>query len=1189
MLDSTDNRLPYAAEGAFTEGPFTDPVVEYFRLIAAGNEQQGAEVTERMRAEELASGIRRAPYYVYYANSGAGPNAAGDSAALSHSSNPAALAASVSGSGSPSGGTEEKNNAALALLKKAKQKVIDKIENNNNSNADTCATAAAGGGEDGSGAPSSMPAPSMVIEGEGEDAPPEVPDEAAVAALIAQWGDEEAVLKAMTALFQTLPTSYGNSSDDIKCERLIAAAIEDQRAQKNLLDAAFRAELQTYQQKGQPALPALEATCEAIDSSQGESRYTLRMLKRTRLQAAARVRVIGLWQQRAQRRRLAAAVEGARTWIAKAESVCECIIAKQYASAALPLGARLKPRDGRYFGHRGAQNALLMSSSTSARAPAPAPLAPLAPLSGDSEDDEEDAEEEEANAFSDSEASPLSSADASSPTDTPLKKKKRRRKAKRGAQPPADERSARERVLASYYASPWDASDSANNDLSFEDFLLGASAEVQAMHCGMAALGQYYALRQIAGKVIGVCVRADVERLLTATAFDRPLLLNTLRGLHALHVRKDDVATFFLELIDPILSARFRAALCDVVGEDAGGTWEAVAKSLIPSELHPCTVSLLAQLADTLRGVMKLAMACGAMVEEHAADPLAFGAEAEGATVLEGCKFLAGIGPRVVHRCLGAAVSYGSNANFRRGNVADCLLVYRLLHYFVLMCSTAVNDKSAAATTGSLRFQWQAVYADHFRAKMLEEAVRVMHRESFSPFPVNAADFQELSVLFERQDEEEAKAVFTQYLVLQPSLSLAPTLEEHLRLDVASNPFRNNCFTTEDYRPVEALTDRKPFSLFEDGHAMFTFSSYFVCRSMIEAANSAKGLAAAAGEMLQTVHGLAAIYIDFILTHFVAESPHDPIESDPKTPAHVQSLIAIIRSTSAQVASTCPAMAASGFPLLSADAPAMAWKARAEDGGAAPTDNAFAMLERATAIASLGTVALCHRLCVQSLTGLLDAADLSNVADMNEAVAGTAKYAAEIGLRRLAKRLASGDALLAAMERGVKWDGGSGSAASMQQSPYTAVLLGDLDAVSARVRAVFKGMPPMAATMVVQHCVFNLMVAFVEGLSRVKKFSDAGRAQALTDALFVTKTVKERYPHTSQRLLEGYVMRYARAAAGQWPDVLALLNDHHALYTTRQLVAFGDREGFMRRREVANIVETLCHEDKLPLFLIEAL
>eukprot|EP00744_Colponema_vietnamica_P019453 GILI01027514.1.p1 GENE.GILI01027514.1~~GILI01027514.1.p1 ORF type:complete len:436 (-),score=102.00 GILI01027514.1:77-1309(-) len=410
-------------------------------------------------------------------------------------------------------------------------------------------------------------------------------------------------------------------------------------------------------------------------------------------------------------------------------------------------------------------------------------------------------------------------------------------------------------------------------------------------------------------------------------------------------------------------------------------------------------------------------------------------------------------------------------------------------------------------------------------------------------------------------------------------MSLADNIEEHLQKDVASNPFQTSDFVLPTYKPVEALMDRKPFSLFEDGHAIFTFSSYLICRNMIESVNNASGLASVSGEMLRTIHGLAAVYIDFITSHFVAESDSLPLDIDPNTPPHVQTFFASIRSSSQLVASTCPAMINVGFPLCP-HAPCMHWKARATQ-----PETMYAVFERATAVASIETVSLCHRLCTQAIGGLLDNSDLSSVADMNEAVSGSTKFAVRYGFRRMAKSVLPSDAFAAAVEKN-KWDGNV--ALGVQQSGYTGIPLADLDAVSQKIKNLFKGMNPKAAVMLMQHCVFNVLTGFIEGISRVKKFSESGKAQVLTDALHLTRSIKDRYPSTSHKLVE-FVLSYARAVMGQWQDVIALVNKQHSLYTFKQLIAFGDREGFMKRRELEGIIKGLNHEDKLPLFLIDEL
>lgn len=1192
MQDITDNRLPYAPPNTFTMTPFKDELVEYFNVIAAENAKQEAETIDRVRQEEHSSGLKRTPYYVYYRNQNESSELA-DEKHNSHSST-------------------ENTAPKKSFLQKAKD-VIDKIESKDKNQKATKEHLAE------HQASISTPLVPMLIDEEPDNAIPAL-DQATLDSLASDWADEKKVREITERILRTLPVAYGDSSTDIKCEKTINALIQEQKRIKDTLDVAFRQELHVYQKKALPAIPIIRDTCDALDSSQGESRYTLRMLKRARLQATNSVKLISLHRRRNKKREFFGFIDSVKTWQHKTETVCENIINRQYAVAALTLGARLSANGGKYFCRRtpysttiesakdhpfpsamvralavekSAQVMLptspLASPNASARSLTSAPQSPSAKPSMIKKESSEDnrvlSSKNGTVSIPSSPPSPLSTIPLPDMSVPPFglafagdEEDDFDREAGAIAAPPPPPPTALELVLSNYFSNPWDATDRLNSDMSYEEFLNGASSEVQSLTCGMAMLGQYFSLRQLAGKIIGVCVRDDVAILLTQS-FNRELLLNSLRGLHALRIRRDDVASFFLELVDPILNERFRAALCDVVGEDAGNTWEEVAKSLVPSELHPCTVSLLTYLSDTLRNLLKLALACNALSEEHSRCSTAFGTEAEGLTVFEGCKFLSGLSSRVIHKCFGAVVSYGSHANLQRGNVADCLHVYRLLHLFVHMCGGVIGDKSAAATNGALRFQLQALYTDHFRANMLDEIMKVMQSESFSPFPVNAGDFQELRVLLEKEGEEEAKERFTKYLQLAPPLSLADDIEDHLKLDVAENPFQSHEFISPAYRPVEALMDRKPFSLFEDGHAIFTFSSYLVCRSMIESVNNAGGLASVSGEMLRTIHGLATVYVDFITTHFVAESETQPLDTDPNTPAHVQSYFASVRSSSQLVASTCPTMISMGFPLCP-HAVCMHWKARATQ-----AESMYAVFERATAVASLETVALCHRLCTQAIGGLLDHADMTSVADMNETISGATKFAVRYGFRRMAKSVVSGESFAAAVEKN-RWD--SNVPLGVQQSGYTSLALTELDAVAQKVKSLFKGMPPKAAVILMQHCVFNIFMGFVEGISRVKKFSESGRAQVLTDALHITRSIKDRYPSTSPKLVE-FVLAYARAVMGQWQDVLALVHKQHALYSFRQLIAFGDREGFMKRRELEGVIRGLQHEDRLPLFLIDEL
>ena len=263
-----------------------------------------------------------------------------------------------------------------------------------------------------------------------------------------------------------------------------------------------------------------------------------------------------------------------------------------------------------------------------------------------------------------------------------------------------------------------------------------------------------------------------------------------------------------------------------------------------------------------------------------------------------------------------------------------------------------------------------------------------------------------------------------------------------------------------------------------------------------------------------------------------------------------------------------------------------AWKVRS----AVPGD--YAALERSTAICSLDTVVNCHRLVMIALTPLAQQNDAAEaVAAVSEAMSCVAKHCSTVGLRRLALNLFPPEAVSAPIER-FRWDAAS-NAFPHSQDPgsVTTAASGLLDTVQT-VHRKLQAMAQMeqctflAFQRVMDHVVFISLTSFVDGVSRIKKLSDGGKNQLLNDALVITKSLKSSHPTTSMKLLD-YALKFARAVVAPFAEAAEFVNANHQLYSAKQLVSLGDREGFMKKREVEQLLSRLQHEDRLPLHLMD--
>ena len=734
-------------------------------------------------------------------------------------------------------------------------------------------------------------------------------------------------------------------------------------------------------------------------------------------------------------------------------------------------------------------------------------------------------------------------------------------------------------------SSSWVVADNSSDadGMDFEDFVQGVSGCddecLSQLVAGRFALAQYFELRRRAGPIIGGCIRDDLATVLGGDLSKRTLVL-CLRGLHALHVRHASIGDVFMEIVGAVFTGGVDDAVAKAIDDEDSKVSRDV-QSLMPPEFSNVVLSVLRHLAQMLRHMLKVAAACTGIAREMATSKDTTSSVEETATVVEGLNGLAKQKRNIGGRALTCAVEFCSRMPLSKGNISDALHVYRLLYLFIDVCRCATPDDVVASTTGSVRFQWTTLFTDHFVQQDLEELLKLMQTEQFAPFPVNADDLSEVAPLVERDEDTVAvTASFDGFLQLSAPNALSKDVEEQLRLDEAPNPFESNLyFLQPSFRPIEWAPGRSA-SLFDEGYPTFTLSSFTVCKKMLDMVGGVRSLGSSAPDVCVHIHQLASVYALFIGTHFLTSSEEVPLDLDEGLPAEVRAHAAVIRKCAQSAASQSSHLLSAGFPYLEAAA-CHSWK-RAKDQEAL----LFAAWQRCTAIASLECVAKCHRMCAQALTGLLfeSPSALHSVADMVESITGFTKFGIRHGMRQLANQLIPSATIAAEVEK-CKWD--TSNATELVESPFVQRSVQGFVRFSNQLRDQFQGSSMAAVGMLQNHYLFNVFVGFVEGITRVKKFSDAGRSRAVTDALFLTKTMKDHHPTLSPHLA-AYVIRVAHTiGSGQWQDAIDLVEQHHSLYTTRQLLSFGEREGFLKKRDMDKLLRSLNHEDRLPLHLVE--
>jgi hypothetical protein len=956
------------------------------------------------------------------------------------------------------------------------------------------------------------------------------------AALVAAWAQRDAHDVHIRQVLMALTSNY--DEDDFPNAQAVQVVLEEQQVAKQAIDEAFHREMHQYHQGSISVVPSMLDLCDAMDDSVDDCRATSQQLDRCRLSVSNSVRLIALRRRRDNMRQLRDACAAVATWTMKMETIVAKLQVRDFRTAIIMLGARM-------YSDNGSPKQLRDLSAVASVAPAPsAPAAPTA-----------------------------EAADV-----TPVKKPQRQRSATIAYMAHSHApRPVLPQTIESGNSTPSRGSSAGQaHDIALADFIDGVGGVCAETIVGRTALAAFFELKEHGTELVVHTLKSELNHILTER-FSPTKLFRVIDGLFALKVRGDSLSRFFLDCIAPVIGDAIRSGLADVVGDDAGSTWEAIADTLVPSEFHDCAVQVLAKLASVLRSMLELQTYCSAVVKSETVG-LHKDTEAQEKheICLTACRFLSTIGVQSLNKCLASVVLYAMQTKLSRGQLEDALHVYRLLHTFVDMAVPVSSDGAAQSTKASLRYQCVRLIRDEYLHSFIENVVNVMQSDMFLPWAATPDDFPSIYPYIPGDDGDAT--LFQGYLDTSDSgkgiLPLAQVLAEttatvHEAPHIAIvNPFLISPTMDSLYVPVVAASTT-PLQLF-DAVPLFTFTSSMVCKRMLEVAATVVQFGDAASQLLDCVTYLASMYVWFVVTHFVASTETIGLDADTNVPSGIRDFAKIIREWTTFV----PPPA--GFPLFP-NAPCHMWKARA----AVPAAH-HAAQERTTAICSLESVVVCHRLIVCALTPLLPADDMVPVANVSEALSAVSKYSITHGLRRVALNILPPESVATNIERA-----NFSVTTTDELSPCFRAITDQLHMVHLKLRESHRDMPFVGAQKLLEHLVFIACCGVVEGVSRIRKLTDMGKAQLLRDVAAMCKLLSTLHPSIPLKLFD-YVQSFVRAFCASFQDAMTFVQNSHGWYTARQLMAFGEKEGFMKKRDVEQLLSRLQHEDRLPLHLMES-
>lgn len=980
------------------------------------------------------------------------------------------------------------------------------------------------------------------------------------------WVAGDAVRSHVRDVLASLPADYAD--DNYPCAVQVQEHVLSQHALKSTVDTAFHHEMHSYTRRALPVVPEMLDLCDACDETFGECCETAEFLERRRITVSQRVRVVALQRRRQNLRRVKNAIEEVLAWSQKIETVVTKLQERDFCTAIVMLGARMYSESGSPLLSRdrwpAPSPALPQSLETPSTATSAAPSAASSPNGAVA-------------------AHTTDSVTASSDSAVPKRAGRQRSTTiaymahshgpvRHPAHSPERPQSPTQKASASLL-----------RERRLEEFIDGVGGVCSATVIGRGVLSAYFELKENATELVVHSMRAEVYYLFT-TRFVPARFVGLIDGLHALRVRGDSIPRFFLNCIEPMINDAMHSGLVGVVGDDAGPTWEEVAITLLPSEFHDCTVQVLAKLCTLVRTVLKVQQYCDALVSScSTSETVDESVPPSLDNCLSACRFLSSIGGQTVQKCLAAAMSYSTQVKLGRGQMDDALHVYHLLHRFVDVCESASPDGAALSMRASLNFQCQRFMKGEYMEKMLESITKVMQDDTFMPFPASVEDFQEIFPYIPNPDCD--LSVFYEYLKLQPladPVSLAELVASRDSLtmalgsgdvpqvagvDGAINPFFTQSVDPSVTPAIPAC--KTPLQLF-DSHVLFTFGSFMTCKKMLELAATVVQHAAATADLMNSANSLACVYVWFVLTHFVAANETVPLDIDSNATPAVRDFAKLIKSYTLQVST------GAGYPLF-AGCNCNSWKTRS-----GLPQFMFSAQERITAICSVDSVVACHRLVVCALTPLLPPEVLSPLAAISEALGSVSKYASAHGIRRVALNVFPSEPVAASIERFT-----FPSAQPTELSPPLKQASDAVYQLHQRLKELHRDLPFVAAQRLIDHMVFNLCVGVVEGVSRQKKLSDGGKQFLLQDVTNLCRLLQKLHPSIPLKLFE-YVTSFTKAFTGPFVEAVSFVQQYHVLYTGKQLNGIGEKEGFLKKRELDALMVRLQHEDKVPLHLIES-
>lgn len=489
---------------------------------------------------------------------------------------------------------------------------------------------------------------------------------------------------------------------------------------------------------------------------------------------------------------------------------------------------------------------------------------------------------------------------------------------------------------------------------------------------------------------------------------------------------------------------------------------------------------------------------------------------------------LTGFHTTAVQKCMATLMAFASRVPLEAADVTETLHFFQVLLDFVTDCEPLSDDKSPAATRTALIQVLKQRIETTFASNLTDDLGKLLTLETFNPFLASYTDFTQLHLLL-------------------PS----PT-------------------------PNRGAADSSGGSVGDllDAASCFTFASLKVCQRMMELTSAVQQCPSGAAAALGVAVTLGNQYVWFVITHVAASTESVPLYEDMNVKSHIREAAAVVAQWAVRLG------APQGYPRFP-DAPCNAWKPRQADPG-----SLYAALERSTALTSMEAVVTCMQMCLKSVSLLLGPDALDDSTTVVQHAVTVATYATQFGFRRLATNLCGAESIANTVDR-IKWDdkaviGGDGSVLFKQ-------IKDNFSAIQERLRSLITDTGASKPIhRILLYVAFNISCGLIDGIVKVRKWGDNGRAAIAADAKAILKFLKASVPIVSPELV-AWVVRFSTVAAAAPGSnaVEELYSQYHTLYSEKQLNALAEKESFTRKRELAALLAKLNHTDKVPYTLIE--